>query len=380
MGLNKGVLERMASASTQKRDARLDELRGLAICAVFVSHAALVFRNDLELAQVFSLPALGVGVDLFFVISGYLVVDRAARSLAKAGGFWRGASSFWAARVIRIGVPAWATIAALYLSARLGALEGVRGEDLVAGASFFANFYWAPCFDGRDGCGDPLLSSHFWSLASEMQFYALAPFIAALGRRSTWLIALVALAAGVALARPWGGFWWTFRFEALLVGIVVGMETRGRAGWLNRVPKIGIGLASYWLLVAAVLARVLSIREIGVGPVVVAAIFGAVVAGGRGAGDARKAMGSSLLCWLGERSFSIYLAHLPVLSGLRMALLDLAPAGVVAALAALGAMLAALCLEGLVTRPSMLAGRRVAARICEATGSKPLLRVNVSNG
>jgi peptidoglycan/LPS O-acetylase OafA/YrhL len=377
--LNKGVLKRMASASTQKRDARLDQLRGLAICAVFVSHAALVFRNDLELPPVFSLPALGVGVDLFFVISGYLVVKRAAGAVAIAGAFWRGASAFWAGRVIRIGVPVWVTIAGLYLAVRLGALEGVRGEDLVAGAGFFANFYWAPCFDGRDGCGDPLLSSYFWSLASEMQFYALAPFIAALGRRSVWLIALAALAAGAALSRPWGGFWWALRPDALLVGVVVGMETRERADWLNRVPEIGIGLATYWLLVAAVLARVLSIGGMGIGPVVVAAIFGAVVAGGRGAGDARKAMGSSLLCWLGERSFWIYLVHLPLLSGLRAALLDHAPAGVVAALAALGAVVAALCLEGLVTRPSMLAGRRVAARICEASGSKPLLRVEVSN-
>lgn len=380
MGLNKGVLEPMVSASTEKRDARLDELRGLAICAVFVSHAALVFRNDLALAPVLSLPALGVGVDLFFVISGYLVVARAARSIAKLGGFWRGAAAFWASRVIRIGVPAWVTIAGLYLAARLGALEGVRGEDLVAGAGFLANFYWAPCFDGRDGCGDPLLSSHFWSLASEMQFYALAPFIAALGRRSTWLITLAVLAAGVVMSRPWGGFRWAFRPDALLVGVVVGMETRGRAEWLNRVPEIGVGLASYWLLVAAVLARVLSIGGMGVGPVVVAAIFGAVVARGRGAGDARKAGGASLLRWLGERSFSIYLVHLPILSSLRAALLDHAPAGVVAALAALGAVLAALCLEGLVTRPSMLAGRRVAARICESKGAKPLLRVEVSNG
>ena len=380
MGLNKGVLEPMVSASTEKRDARLDELRGLAICAVFVSHAALVFRNDLALAPVLSLPALGVGVDLFFVISGYLVVARAARSIAKVGGFWRGAAAFWASRVIRIGVPAWVTIAGLYLAARPGALEGVRGEDLVAGAGFFANFHWAPCFDGRDGCGDPLLSSHFWSLASEMQFYALAPFIAAFGRRSAWLITLAALAAGAALSRPWGGFWWALRPDALLIGVVVGMETRGRAGWLNRVPKISIGLASYWLLVAAVLARVLSIGGVGVGPVVVAAIFGAVVASGRGASDTRKVVGTVLLRWLGERSFSIYLVHLPLLSGLRMALLDLAPVGVVAALAALGAVLAALCLEGLVTRPSMLAGRRVAARICESKGAKPSLRVEASNG
>jgi peptidoglycan/LPS O-acetylase OafA/YrhL len=380
MGLNKGVPERMASASTAKRDARLDELRGLAICAVFVSHAALVFRNDLALARVLSLPALGVGVDLFFVISGYLVVERAARSVAKAGGFWWGAAAFWAARVIRIGVPAWVTIAVLYLGARLVALEGVRAEDLVAGAGFFANFYWAPCFDGRDGCGDPLLSSHFWSLASEMQFYALAPFIAAVGRRSAWVITLAVLAAGAVMSRQWGGFWWALRPDTLLVGVVVGMETRERADWLNRVPEIGIGLATYWLLVAAVLARVLSIRGMGVGPVAVATIFGAVVASGRGAGDARKGVGASLLRWLGERSFSIYLVHLPLLSGLRAALLDHAPASVVAAFAALGAVLAALCLERLVTRPSMLAGRRVAARICEANGSKPLLRVKVSNG
>jgi peptidoglycan/LPS O-acetylase OafA/YrhL len=379
MGLNKGVPERMASASTEKRDARLDELRGLAICAVFVSHAALVFRNDLALARVLSLPALGVGVDLFFVISGYLVVERAARSVAKAGGFWRGATAFWAGRVVRIGVPAWATIAGLYLGGRLGALEAVHGEDLVAGAGFFANVYWAPCFDGRDVCGDPLLSSHFWSLASEMQFYALAPIIAALGRRSVWLIALAALTAGAVMSRPWGGFWWTFRPDALLVGVVVGMETRGRADWLNRVPEIEIGLASYWLLVAAVLARVLSVGGMGVGPVVVAAIFGAVVAGGRGAGHARECVGASLLRWLGERSFSIYLVHLPLLSGLRAALLDHAPAGVLAALAALGAMLAALCLEGLVTRPSMLAGRHVAARICESKGAKMPLRAEVSN-
>ena len=280
MALNKVALDRMASPSTAEHDARLDELRGLAICAVFVSHAALVFRNDLALAQALSAPALGVGVDLFFVISGYLVVERAVRSVAKAGGFWLGAAAFWAGRVIRIGVPAWATIAGLYLAARLGALEGARGEDLVAGAGFFANFYWAPCFDGRDGCGDPLLSSHFWSLASEMQFYALAPFIAALRRRSAWLITLAVLAAGAVMSRPWGGFWWALRPDALLVGVMVGMETRGRADWLNRVPEIGIGLASYWLFVAAVLARILSIGGMGIGPVVVSAIFGAVVAGG----------------------------------------------------------------------------------------------------
>ena len=95
---------------------------------------------------------------------------------------------------------------------------------------------------------------------------------------------------------------------------------------------------------------------------------------------ARAPFGAKPLRWIGERSFSIYLVHLPVLSGLRAALLEQAPPWAAAALATIGAVLAALCLERLVTRPSMLAGRRVAARICESKGAKPLLRVEVSNG
>jgi peptidoglycan/LPS O-acetylase OafA/YrhL len=160
----------MSSPLKENRDAQLDELRGLAICAVLASHVALVFANDFPLARAALLPPLGVGVDLFFVISGFLIAPRAARSVAKAGGFWLGAAAFWAGRVIRIGVPTLVTIGALYLAWRLGGLHGLRFEDLIAAATFLGNLYWAPCFAGSEGCGDPLLSSHFWSVALEMQF------------------------------------------------------------------------------------------------------------------------------------------------------------------------------------------------------------------
>jgi peptidoglycan/LPS O-acetylase OafA/YrhL len=365
----------MSSPLKESRDAQLDELRGLAICAVLASHVALVFANDFPLAHVLLLPALGVGVDLFFVISGFLIARRAAQSVAEVGGFWRGAAAFWAGRVIRIGVPAWVTIGALYLAWRLGGLHGLRFEDLIAAAAFLGNFYWAPCFSGREGCGDPLLSSHFWSLGIEAQFYALAPFLAALPRRWLWIIVASALAVGALLSRPWGGFWWALRPDALLVGVLIGLETRRRAEWLKLIPKIGLGLATYWVLVAAVLARVLSIGGTGAGLVAVAAIFGMVVAGrGRDIG-ARAPFGAEPLRWIGERSFSIYLVHLPVLSGLRAALLEQAPVWAVAALATIGAVLAALCLERWVTRPTMVVARRMAARICDVNGAKALLRV-----
>jgi peptidoglycan/LPS O-acetylase OafA/YrhL len=365
----------MSRPLKKSRDTELDELRGLAICAVLASHVALVFRNELELARVLLLPALGVGVDLFFVISGFLIVERAAQSLAKAGGFWLGAAAFWAGRVIRIGVPAWVTIGALYLAWRLGGLHGLRFEDLIAAAAFLGNLYWAPCFAGSDGCGDPLLSSHFWSLGIEAQFYALAPLLAALGRRWVLMIVSLALTAGALLSRPWGGFWWALRPDALLVGVLIGLETRRRAEWLKLIPKIGLGLATYWLLVAAALARVLSFGETGGGLVAVAVIFGMVVAGrGRDIG-ARAPFGAKPLRWIGDRSFSIYLVHLPVLSGLRAALLEQAPPWAAAAVATSGAVLAALCLERFATRPSMILARRVAARICDVNGANASSRV-----
>jgi peptidoglycan/LPS O-acetylase OafA/YrhL len=365
----------MSSPPTENRDAQLDALRGLAICAVLASHVALVFRNDFTFAPIFLAPALGVGVDLFFVISGYLIVARAARSMVKAGGFWLGAAAFWAGRVIRIGVPAWVAIGALFVAWRLGTLQGLHKDDLIAAAAFVGNLYWAPCFACNEGCGDPLLSSHFWSLGVEMQFYALAPFMAVLGRRWVWIVVSLALMVGALAWRPWGGFWWTLRPDALLVGVLIGMETRWRADWLNRVPKIDLRLAAYWLLVAAVLARILSFGGTGIGLVIVALIFGMVV-GGRGQDiGARAPWGTRLLRWIGERSFSIYLVHLPVLSGLRAALLEQAPGWAAAAVAMIGVVAAALCLESLVTRPSMILARRVAARICDGKGVKASLRV-----
>ena len=49
----------MSSPLKENRDAQLDELRGLAICAVLASHVALVFANDFALAQVLCCPRLG---------------------------------------------------------------------------------------------------------------------------------------------------------------------------------------------------------------------------------------------------------------------------------------------------------------------------------
>ena len=243
---------------TERRLVALDELRGLAITAVIISHVALVYRDDAAIAFGLAMPALGVGVDLFFVISGFVIFENATRMIARAPDLWRGAAAFWIRRAIRIALPTWATVAAI------GALQGASGADgaslgdLAAAAGFYADFHWGNCWAGVTSCGDSLVASHFWSLALEMQFYALAPLLVLLPPRALTLGGLALLALGAASARPAGQFWWAVRPDGLIVGVMLASQIAQRSAWLAKLPRLSLELAAYWLVVASILARVLS--------------------------------------------------------------------------------------------------------------------------
>src|SRR5271165_1705772 len=158
------------------RIGQLDELRALAIAAVVLSHIAMAFGSRSRIAYWLNLPDLAVGVDLFFAISGF-----------------------------GIAVPAWAMLVAIAIAASIsGSL--VTREDLVSAAGLVANVHWGLCPTAR--CGDPLQTSHFWSLAAEAQFYLLAPLLMlATGWKA--LAALILTLAVLALVpRPHGSLMW----------------------------------------------------------------------------------------------------------------------------------------------------------------------------
>src|ERR1019366_10620410 len=135
---------------TERRLIALDELRGLAISAVILSHVALVYRDDSTIAFGLAMPALGVGVDLFFVISGFVIFQNAARMIARASqGFWRGAAAFWIRRAIRIALPAWATVAAIAAMQGASGADGASIGDLAAAAGFYADFHLGNCWGGE---------------------------------------------------------------------------------------------------------------------------------------------------------------------------------------------------------------------------------------
>jgi peptidoglycan/LPS O-acetylase OafA/YrhL len=351
--------------SAHGRLAALDELRGLAILAVVASHIGLVFGPDLPAAQALAVPALGVGVDLFFVISGLVVAENAGRLRRQAqGAFWRGALAFWGRRILRVGLPTWVVALLIAVSQAGGIPLGVTGADLRAAAGFYANFHWAPCFEGKAGCGALLASSHFWSLAGEMQFYLAAPFLMAIRPKWTALVCVAFLAAGALWERPWGGFWWTFRLDGLAMGVLLSL------GGARRWPllRIGPATASFWLAVAAILARLLGNLASGLAIFLVATIFTIVVASAIRPKPRPHAFAP--LRRLGELSFSIYLVHLPIMRGAH----EIIGAQASAIVALLFAIAATLCsahlLELSITQPAQILGRRFSEWACRHGASE----------
>lgn len=335
----------------------LDELRGLAIGAVMLSHFALAFGSQSAIAYWMNVPDFAVGVDLFFVISGYLVLHNIAH-LAAAGAFWRGVAAFYVRRLMRIALPAWGVIALLLL-ANLDK-PAASAADLWSAVTFVANIHWGRC-ERDGGCGDPLAASHFWSLASEAQFYLLAPaLLLARGRAAVYAAAALVLLAP--LPRPHGSMLWALRPDALLLGAALASEATRGASWLTKTPPATAGMAVWWMIVAAMVARVGSGALSGLAWALVALICAGVVLtrmnaspmGGR-AGVATRA--------IGRASFSIYLVHLPLIG---MAAESAAPRiGVAAAVAiCLIAITAATTIVELaMVNPARQLGRLLSARL-----------------
>jgi peptidoglycan/LPS O-acetylase OafA/YrhL len=256
-------------------------------------------------------------------------------------------------------LPAWATVAAIAAMQSASGAHGASLADLAAAAGFYADFHWGHCWAGATSCGDVLVASHFWSLAVEMQFYALAPLLVLLPRRALTLSGLALLALGAASSRPAGQFWWAARPDGLIVGVMLASQVTQRAAWLAKLPRVSLGLAAYWLVVASILARVLSDRGSGFGLVAIAAIFGVVVASA-GTREQPETRGRGRVARkLGELSYSAYLVHLPLLWGVHAVLDGLAPAAVSTTAALATVAVATMGLDRWVTRPAAAFARRV---------------------
>ena len=156
-----------------RRMPALDGLRALAVVAVLLYHADVSF-----------VPGGFLGVDVFFVLSGFLITALLLRELGRRGRIGFGA--FYLGRARRL-LPA---LFVLLLVVALAAAFVVRDAastvrtDLLAAVGYVANWWFVVKESSYfEGLGRPPMLQHLWSLSVEEQFYLLWPAIALLAYR-----------------------------------------------------------------------------------------------------------------------------------------------------------------------------------------------------
>jgi peptidoglycan/LPS O-acetylase OafA/YrhL len=296
----------------------IDGLRAVAVLSVVLYHVGLPF-----------VPGGFVGVDIFFVISGFLIINQIRAGIA-SGRF--SFADFWARRVVRILPPYLLVVAASVVAAPfiLVFADEYRqfGTEVAYSGAMASNFLYL----GQEGYFNPARDTkvllHLWSLAVEEQFYLLAPIIMVLIWKLPTKLRNILIAALLAMSFV-GCIYWTSlggdrnysfylapmrAWEFIIGGLVASL-----ASYVERLPS-GIGrslpIAGLTLIVFSV---VMFTTEIPF-PSYNAAlpVFGAVlvIAGCISAPDvaAARALSMRPIVFIGLVSYAWYLWHWPLLT------------------------------------------------------------------
>jgi peptidoglycan/LPS O-acetylase OafA/YrhL len=240
----------------------LDGVRGLAIVLVLVSH--LMLFNDTGSRLEDSLAALRglgwTGVDLFFVLSGFLITGILYDTLHDAHYF----RSFYMRRFLRI-FPLYYGF--LFFLMILGHWSPIAWDGRQISLLTYTQNTTLP-FPVTDFHPGPWADlGHFWSLAVEEQFYLVWPLLVFLVRDRRRLMALALVLSGIALAlrislyfhgaSPLTIFMVTpCRMDTLLLGGWAALAIRGPRARLPRRWMIPIALTAAAIIVAYTLAQV----------------------------------------------------------------------------------------------------------------------------
>ncbi len=321
----------------------LDGLRGISVLAVLVFHHYFIFGTERGW-----MPGGFLGVEVFFVVSGYLITSLLLAERREKGQI--SLKNFWFRRARRL-LPALYVLLAvviayslLFLPDSIATLKG----DVIAALTYTSN--WWQIIANRSyfvTAGRPELLKHLWSLAIEEQFYLLWPPLLILGlrhlgRRRTLIAMYITIAlssillAVISLHSVNFAYYATFtRLSGLLLGSVMAFfyapykirNTPGRGARIALDAAGGGGLfallatfgALHWLIGF----HGFTFPEANTGNIDRSVFFGGflivdlatllvIAAAVHPASDVGRLLAWRPLRWTGLRSYSLYLWHYPI--------------------------------------------------------------------
>jgi peptidoglycan/LPS O-acetylase OafA/YrhL len=317
--------------ASDRRLRPLDGVRALAVLAVMANHAGIPF-----------LPGGFVGVDIFFVLSGFLITSLLYEQLAATGRIDLG--GFWTRRARRL-LPAALVMIVAVLAARPlfvpDAVAGLRG-DAIAAALWAGNWRWA--LQGTNYFAQGVTPSplqHTWSLAVEEQFYVVWPLLLlacrATKRRRLLVLSLAGVVASAlvtyflaGVASPGRVYFGTdTRAQELLAGAALAAllaptwQWRGSGPSARRSPQpagrgwLPLLLSVCGLAALAVIATTANgaPSEFRHGLLLLAAVASAALVGGvvlDSGHPVARLLSTRFLVGIGRISYGLYLWHWPV--------------------------------------------------------------------
>lgn len=300
-----------ASRFKKMRFVHVDVLRGLAVISVVLFH---FFEN------VF--PRGYLGVDVFFVVSGYLITRSLLASSSINGDVIR---IFYIKRVRKVVPP---LLPVLIFSGILGTLFFSPDEykNLIQSISAqllsISNvlFWWESGYFQPSAAQKPLL--HTWSLSVEMQFYAIAPWLLiALVRaqaKAAWICVTLCVTFFVlylvsTIELPDASYYLLpFRLWQFIAGAAIAFTTLGARNRLLRTysPQALYMFSAVFVLVCA------TSNTLSFGPAIAAltvTFASCIVLDQHEDEPCSETLWFATWAWLGRRSYSLYLWHWPIL-------------------------------------------------------------------
>lgn len=290
----------------------IDGLRAVAVLLVVICHA---FPR--------AIPGGFIGVDIFFVISGYLISSIIFSSL-EDGKF--SIAGFYIRRIRRI-FPALLIVMGCSLAfgwATFFADEYTQlAKHVAGGAAFVSNFLFYHESGYFDNTSETKPMLHLWSLAIEEQFYIFWPLLLAFMWKRKWsflrittVVAVISFAANIYLSEesPVAAFYWPIsRFWELMTGGLLAYAALHEPELIRRNKNLQSTIGFILLLVGAALIN--SRREFPGWWALLPAVasFFTISAGPEGWFN-KYVLSTRVFVWFGLISYPLYLWHWPLLS------------------------------------------------------------------